>query len=351
MEWLYADYRATKKSATILERRLKDARTTPVQRTLLQARIGGRLSIYRVDAAEPGATLDVEDIFDGTPFTIHERGLSGCGVEGLFIPMRITNLGKWTVTALAGPPLTQLQIDPALRLLESLGLEMSSEGLRRSSHLLGRLWELALDRQQHVPKLANTDGEPLVWHTATFRVADGKALAGSLGKRTDVECDEEGVEWTWSRLGGPSPGFGEITVLGRLEMMGDRLVLEVNSAGRLARARQWIDALPGVSFERATSREVMSESRPVDDKLPARPVKVEPEMLRAIESMHRDYLRAWLDQAIPALGGVSPRQACKSAEGRRQVERLVRTMPAARYPGGTLPVPRDEMLRELGIGR
>lgn len=73
--------------------------------------------------------------------------------------------------------------------------------------------------------------------------------------------------------GGEDPGFGDNTLLGRLEMIGDRLVLEVNSAGRLARARQWLEGLPGVSFERATARDVLSESRPVDDKLPARPVR------------------------------------------------------------------------------
>jgi hypothetical protein len=140
-------------------------------------------------------------------------------------------------------------------------------------------------------------------------------------------------------------------LLGRLELLGDRLVLEVNSAGRLARARQWLEALPGVSFERATARDVQSESRPVDDELPARRVKVEPEMLRAIERMHRDFLRGWLDRPLPTLGGLSPRQACKTEEGRHRVERLVRTMPAATYPGGTLPPPRDELLRELGIGR
>jgi len=58
-----------------------------------------------------------------------------------------------------------------------------------------------------------------------------------------------------------------------------------------------------------------------------------------------------VDQPIPALGGLSPRQACKTPEGRRRVERLVRTMPAATYPGGTLPPLRDELLRELGLKR
>jgi len=350
MEWLYVDYRATKKSATLLEGRLKSSRTTPLERALIEARIAARISIYRVDAATPGATLEVEDIFDGTRFTIHERALSGCGVEGLCIPMRITKFGEWTVTALAGPPLSLFQIDRALALLESLGVDLSSDGLRRSSHLVGRLWELLLERENAAPRLSNTDGEPLAWHTATFRVADEAALARALSKRRDVEYDEEEGEWTWLRSGGPAPGYGDNTALGRLEMMGDRLVLEVNSAGRLARARPWIEALPGVSFERATARDVMSDARPADDKLRARPVPVGPEMLRMIEQMHRDFLRGWVDQPIPALGGLSPRQACKAADGRRRVERLVRTMPAARYPGGTLPLPRDELLRELGIG-
>lgn len=328
---------------------MRSASTPPLERILIQARIDARLSIYRVDAATPGATLEVEDIFDGTRITIHERALSGCDVEGLHLPMRIMKLGEWTMMGLAGPPLTQFHIDSALALLESLGVELSADGMRRSAHLVGRLWKLELDGQKHPPKLANTDGEPLLWHTATFRVADGAALVSALGKRPDVEYDEAQGEWTWSRPGGPVAGFGDITLLGQLELIDERLVLEVNSAARLARARRWLEALPGVSFERATAREVLSQSLPIDDKLPARKAKVEPEMLQAIEQMHREYLRGWLDQAIPALGGLSPRQACKSAEGRRRVELLVRTMPTATYPGGTLPPPRDELLRELGI--
>ena len=175
------------------------------------------------------------------------------------------------------------------------------------------------------------------------------AVQSLIAKRSDVHHDADTSVWTWSRPGGPASGIGENTLLARLELIDDRLVVEVNSAGRLARARQWIEALPGVVFERSSTREPLSQTLPVDDRLPAPKPNVTPEMIRMFEQIQRDYTRKWLDESIPMLAGLTPRQACKTADGRRQVERLVRTMPDMGYPGGTIPAPRADLLRELGI--
>jgi hypothetical protein len=125
----------------------------------------------------------------------------------------------------------------------------------------------------------------------------------------------------------------------------------VNSAKRLARARKWLDRLPGVRFETATARALDAE-RPVDDQLPSPPEPpLSPEMLAEVRRMHDRALRTWLDTSIPALGNLTPRQACATVQGRRHVERLLRTMPPAIIPGGTIPVPRAMLLREPGIER
>ena len=49
------------------------------------------------------------------------------------------------------------------------------------------------------------------------------------------------------------------------------------------------------------------------------------------------------------LGNRTPREVCKTANGRERVARSVRTMPDVSSPGGAIPVPREELLRELGI--
>jgi hypothetical protein len=270
-------------------------------------------------------------------------------VEGVFLPLRVHAVGEWHITMVAGPPISAFQIQRALALLEAHGVELSASGLRSQAHLVGRLWEMMLERSKQLVRMTNTDGDALVWQTATFRVADVNALASALEKQSGVEYDEDDGAWVWSRPGGPAPGVGNNTLLGRLEMMDDRLVLEVNSLQRLANARAWIERLPGVRFERATARDLKPEGRPLDDALPARREVVSPEMLAAFEEINRKLAFDWLDTPIPMLGGQTPRQACKHAEGRRQVEVLVRTMADMEYPGGSIPAPREELLRELGI--
>ncbi|HEX5009892.1 MAG TPA: antitoxin Xre/MbcA/ParS toxin-binding domain-containing protein [Planctomycetota bacterium] len=62
-----------------------------------------------------------------------------------------------------------------------------------------------------------------------------------------------------------------------------------------------------------------------------------------------DHYQQWLDMPLPSLGRRSPREACRTPEGRQRVAILVRTMRDSAIPGGFVPAPRDWLLRELGI--
>ncbi len=348
MEWVIADYFTGHGRPTLVEARLQDPATTVVERAVCRARVEARQSIYRVDATRPGDSFDVEDILSGERATVHDGALSGCKIRDLFLPLRLMRVDRWDFCAVTGPPLSIMDVDRVLQRLESLGADLSPGCLRRLPHLIGRLWEFALPGQQAPPTLCNTDGDLLEFHTATFRVGDAEALRAALDARKDLESDGAG-DWQWLRPGGPVPGLGDNTILGRLQLLGDRLVLEVNSGKRLARARKWLERLPGVRFEQATLRALDAEQA-LDDRLPAPPEKPpSPELLAEIRRMHDKALRRWLDTPIPALGNRTPREACRTVEGRRHVALLVRTMPPAMIEGGTIPAPREMLMRELGI--
>lgn len=352
VEWRLSDYRPTVRSKTFLEKRLARTDLSPTERTLIDARLNARISIYRILSTKPGESLEIEDVFDGTRFTIHERALSGCDVDGLCIPMRVMRVAEWHFIGMAGPPLPHIVFDRAMSMLESWGVELSPEGLGRATHLLGRLWELALPRNRRMPKITNTDGDALLWHTATFRLADPNVTARALDARKDVSADVPGGEWTWWRPGGPAPGFGDNTTLGTIEIHDQRLVLEVNSAARFARARKWIEALPGgVEFERVTTRtiDLERESTPLDDQLPQKTTPASPEMIALLERAQREASFKWLDQRVPALGNRTPREVAKSEAGRRRVAWMIRTMPSSMSPNGPIEPPREEMLREIGV--
>jgi hypothetical protein len=346
-EWLIADYRAPQRSKTLVEKHLARKGLAPEERTLLQARADATLSIYRVDGTRPGKSLEVECLLSGKRFTIHDPQLSELEAPGFFLPLRLMHVEGWVLPLPAGPPLASFQVEAALDQLERAGAELTPEGLRRDSEAFGRLWGW----WQHLkpPRLQNTDGDALVLQDACFRVGDGIALGRELASREDLEYDDAEGAWIWSRpatIGGPEAR----TIRGHLTLLDDRLLLEVNSRERLEEARTWLEAIPGVSLESFTARDVQENELPLDDRLPSTPEPaLGPEDVEHLRGLMLDHYRRWVDESVPILGGLTPREACATPEGRRKVERLVRTMPGMGTPGGVIEPPREEILRELGI--
>ncbi|RKY22084.1 MAG: hypothetical protein DRQ55_02210 [Planctomycetota bacterium] len=351
-EWLAADYRATKRSKTWLEKLLQRKRAPAVQRAIAQARCDAESSIYRVEATNPGSSILVEDLLSGERVSAHDTLLSGSLKVGMFLPLRLMKLGEWVFPLLSGPGLSAYQIDQAMYELERCGLPPSATSLRPHADLSGRLWGWCLRQRGQLPEVRNTDADPLVWQKVSYQVASPDALVAALGQRSDVECTSEGSEWTWVRRG-QRPGRLEDSVsLCHFELLGDELLLEANSVRRLASARAWVDALPGVSFLTQSSRSMdeLRAERSLDDRLPKSPEPpMPPEVLEELGRILREKQLAWLDEPVPMLGGFTPRQACADAAGRRRVERLIRSMPATITPGGQIEPPRQELLEALGL--
>jgi len=242
----------------------------------------------------------------------------------------------------------------AAEFLEDNGVEITRDGLRKDSHKFGWLWPWLEEREAHrmPPHLCNTDGEDLLWHTASFRVADEQKARSALLGREDVQYDEEADEFFWLRDTRDDPRIaGDWLRLGRVELVGGELILTVNSAQRLTKARKWLERIPGVAYQAVTTRrwDEEPEDRPTDEKMSAgQPEELTPEMLAAAREMITRQYMAWLDMPVPMLGGRSPRAMCKTRAGRRKVAMLIRTMPD---PAGnaSVEVPREAMLRELGL--
>ena len=200
----------------------------------------------------------------------------------------------------------------AVEFLRSQGLEFTPQGLRRNAHLFGRLWAWIEEWEANwkKPNLRNTDGDELVFHTASFSMADPLATQAALKKRSDVEYEEEEDEYVWWRDASNNPKSAlETVTLGRIELLNDELVLTVNSARRLATARRWLEKLPGVRFRGVTTRrwDEPDTARPADERVSKpQPIEITPEMAQSIQKMmNRKYMQ-WLDMPLPVLGGRRP---------------------------------------------
>ena len=222
----------------------------------------------------------------GGDVVLHDLSLSQHVADISFITCRIFPAGRFHFLGLAGPPLGAGMGTDAVEFLRSQGLEFTRQGLRQNAHLFGRLWpwieQWEADWKKKKLKLCNTDGDDLLFHTASFTVADPRGARAALEKRSDIEYDEEDDQYTWSRDAAKNPKIlGETVTLGRIELLEDELVMTVNSARRLAAARRWLEKLPGVRFRAVTTRrwDEPAADRPADERLSKpEPVEVTPEM-------------------------------------------------------------------------
>ena len=192
--------------------------------------------------------------------------------DSVLIAARVFPAGRFHFFDPAGPPLGAMMGGEAAEFLQECGLDFTEDGLRRGAHMFGRLWGW-MDRWEKnwkPPRLCNTDGDELLWHTASCSVADPQKVRDALAERTDIDYDETEDEYLWIRDAKNSPQvLGDTLHLGRIELVGDELVLTVNSAKRFATGRKWLAKLPGVTFRNVTTRRLNepAKDRPLDERI------------------------------------------------------------------------------------
>jgi hypothetical protein len=351
--WGVLDYRPRKTAKTKAEAMLA-AGLPAAQAMLLRARIEAHPTLYRVTGHDPKAgSIDLEDVLLSGGVTVHDRLMSENIDDGLFLAARAFPAGRFHFIELAGPPLGAGMGMEAVEFLQDNGMVLTRAGLHRHAYMFGWLWgwidEWEANRQP--PHLCNMDGDDLLWHTASFSVADPAETRKALLDRPDIAQDEDD-EFTWStETGKAAQTMGGSVTLGRIELVGDELVLTTNSAKRFADGRKWLETLPGVAFRGMTARpwNQPDEDRLMDERVSkAEPVEMTPELATAVQEMTDKQYTRWLDTPLPILHSQTPRDACRTPAGRQQVALLIRTIPD---PMGPTPVhvPRQAMLRALGL--
>ena len=379
IEWLVSDYRpafrrkdekkkrkkrkgghksrrkAKRLGKTLAERLLAEG--IPAAETkLLEACSQAHPSIFRIEAVNAGVSLTIEDILLGGQRLVHDKLLSGCVEPGQHLTGRVFPAGQFHFYSPIGPPMSNLMALEAAEYLESVGVEFTHEGLHRQAYKFGWLWNW-FDRklsQGYMPQIRNTDGDELVWQTASFSVSDEQSARAVLARRNDIDYDDENDEYHWLRHQGKGAAIpGDTLHLGRMQFLMDELVIDVNSAERLNTVREWLEEIDGVKYLGVKSRDIaqLHEDTPMDDRMgPKEEVEITPELASSLQESLRQHYIDWLDHPLPALNDKTPRQACKTKDGRQKVAMLIRTIPQPMGNQGVkIEIPRQEMFRSLGL--
>lgn len=356
--WGVLDYRPTRKSKTQAEKMI-EAGLPAAEEQLLQSRMATPPSLHRVEGMDPQAgTVEMEDILLGGTRTVHDQLFSENVDSGFVFVGRIFPAGPFHFMEPIGPPLGGLMVNEAIDVLRDEGVAFTPDGLLADAHKFGCLWAWFEGYRDNPPRpiLHNTDGDLLEPHTASFTIDDEGIVRQALVTRDDVSYHEEMDEYTWDLADAPgAKTIGGPVLMARMNFVGEELIVEVNSARRLQRIRDWLDKIPGVRFldVKVTPWDLPEDARPLDDRLgfdADKPMDFPPEMVQQLTAhLHQHYMD-WLDTPLPVLHGKTPREACRTDAGKEEVAILIRTIPDPTGNAGVdVAVPRQAMLRELGL--
>ncbi len=213
---------------------------------------------------------------------------------------------------------------------------------------------------ERLPTLQNTEAEPLEFVTATYRLPDPAAAVQALGRTLDVEDIDGGTHFTESYTGSRGTWLrGSITIDGSTAM------IETNSIRRAERLERTLrKAAPGatpLSREIRPVKEMLAEGgRPPDGtaRLGGRPAdafdpRTNPDAAKAMRGFIEQMERTWVDESIPALGGLTPREALVDPAVRPELEAMLDDMAWQERGsgGGTMSASRVRALLGLPPGR
>ena len=203
------------------------------------------------------------------------------------------------------------------------------------------------------PALVTPEGDPLVFARARYAptagVTDPQAamdeIAHLLAQARDFgEGDEAAldtgtvVQFPWFETApGAKPPPDPISrrVLAMVTLTDDEVEIETMSRQRMVRCRRRLEDLLGsrirlIETTAKSATEVLSEP-PHEDE--SEPLVLRPEVVAEMEDR---MLRQWLDESIPALDGLTPREAARTSEGRQMLDDLFAYI-ERQYPRDTRP--------------
>lgn len=304
----------------------------PDERELAESWVGNRRRLCEVTEVRVDEGLVLEDLLSGETLEVGERTATHHLRRHRLVFVRILPDGRGNLQLIGDVMLVPFarhqSLLELLRRSES-GSDTRSEPAGGAAEL-ARWWTTATGP----PRLTNREGERAVLGRAVFELAAGaepeKVVAALAGPFEPAGSD-------LVLLG--ELADGERVVRGRVRVSGRRIVLEANSAERLEHLLELVEeAAPEVNLVDSVAVPLAPTGPPDHGGgVTSQPVALETEELAeepATGERMREYEERWVDQPIPALGGLSPRRAANDHERRRDLLRLLAEMDSGSGPAG-----------------
>jgi hypothetical protein len=320
---------------------------TPGQRAWIAQLRERPLRLYRVTDVRPDEGLTLIDELDAQaePQIVRERSGSRSATPGMLLGARLMQVGD----AADGHLELSGAIYPFARLRETQVLEQVREvqagavALKLDAENVRDLVETAIARAwlaqwfapPPLPRIHDAaTGDPVLLVTDHYRVLDAAALAAALAAQADVSGD---AQQGWQRMTHGDDGVQRSLAAINPGREANRIEVFYRTQRLADAGRAWFEACAGAAVQhltreitdpvahlaaRAGERDAGDAPRAAASPgLPDVPPEV---LLQAIEQAVRRHYANWCDEAVPLLGGLTPRQAIATPAGLERVKGLLR---------------------------
>lgn len=302
-------------------------------------------SYYEILSIVKGHSLRIRDILRNREFTIHEKAGSESASLGYVLMARVVTIPECNVFCGVYPfnlP-TQFTIDAVRMKQHYQNGDWKDEDLWSFGAEIRKLFLQVLTAWQNpkTPKITNTDGEDMLpsklffdLHCSCEVAFDKLATLGTPTStkeellRDDVTYSEDGsiceVFLSWIAPSNKSNKSLNSIVFASMKISNNKLVVDVNSQERAEKAKTEICKLMGelVSYKTMEITSIESAIKNPPGKSKIIDLNKNPEAKKAMQKIHEQHWRDWLDMDIPALDGKTPKEAAKTKSGKERLEAL-----------------------------
>ena len=322
----------------------------PLETQFIEAASNSHWGFYLVVNVSPGESLTLKNLFTDKIITVVERQASKLELEGAMLYTTVLNFDHFSMMFGCAPYIfNHVQ---ALEILEfrdnmaASGVVWTDERIREhEAEMFEFYWNFREELLNPAPPImTNTDGDHIEFHTLVYRLECSvdeafhamKSLAIGMKELELYEhgrFDDEGqllaIDMPWLKRGKKQQI--EKSLMGTVNIQAGRMLVELNSRER------------AVSMKRRVAQRLRKCAKLLIDKIQSLDSMLEDEFVPSSEfqfdqfrikskysasetlrkQMDWQHWQTWIHTSIPALDGLTPKQAMGTPNERRKLEVLI----------------------------
>jgi hypothetical protein len=330
VDWVIHDYVPPRLGHTIIEefRKRNPGSLSAREREMLDAWSRARFSLFEVREVQSNAGVALTDLLAGGEFFVQDVSTAKRAARWDTYLARVEELdGLHHFTAVLMTVPRELLPDLkewAVHTQQRSGLPWD-QFLHSHSHKFRQEASRLIGGSTGPQRMVSAEGDDLVFSKAHYQILNEDALRGALDQSPSlIQNDDGSYGWVDEK----ENEAGGRRAFGHLEIAHGELILECQTRRRLERGKKLLHDLAGAALRhkaddfrgwKAALKDY--EASGVKPKESGVPPEVEREI---VGKMMAEHYRTWPDQPLPYLGGLTPRVAVATPEGRAQVIELLK---------------------------